>query len=566
MRPDRLDAEDEKIFADTINDLAFRPKPTTSESNSMGEKDKCKLIYRSKSELLYSSKEAKRVEDVVKRIHKRYDLEVKKPIDPEGNYAPAILPGDSEIALGPAALYAYSKLLLFRDHYVETPKREQEASFSFFKHHLYKLENRIRKDLKEEWDVWFDWFWLLVKIKTWQAGNLQDYIDLHNKYWNVRVKNHSKAYGKSLLIYSDWLPSGFNDELEAIVSSSFGKATSIFGKSPLQFKCFIDALNMANDNEPCMIIGETGTGKEGIAKLIHAASYRQKNVFQAINCAGFTDSLFNSEISGVIEGVATDVKTQLGKVLSASGYSIEKKGKLLKREIVAPRNINEKAGTIFLDEINSLELNHQAKLLRILQEKEVQVLGEDISRPVELKFICAANEDLQEGIIKGWFRKDLYYRISKGIIRLPTLREMPETIVEIAQNILFSLSAKSSFPVKNLVIDEEAKEILVNHRWPGNFRELENVMYRAYIKMKQEGEQVILSRHIDLQTSETKRTVNSLDLLLEMKFKDAKKEFDKVYAYEALKRANGNKSLVNQKTGMSRSKLNDILGKHECTD
>ena len=186
---------------------------------------------------------------------------------------------------------------------------------------------------------------------------------------------------KDLLLYSNELPNDFNNEIEVIINGGkLSHKNAIYGNNPLLYKCYLDALNIANDNKSCLIIGETGTGKESIARLIHAASYRRANKFVPLNCADFTDTLFNSELSGVIKGTATDVTTRLGALLTASGYELKQQRK--DYIINPPLDLHSSAGTIFLDEINSFELSHQAKRLRIIQEKKVLVVGEDTERPL----------------------------------------------------------------------------------------------------------------------------------------------------------------------------------------
>ncbi len=228
------------------------------------------------------------------------------------------------------------------------------------------------------------------------------------------------------------------------------------------------------------------------------------------------------------------------------------------------QKLTNKAGTLFLDEINSLGVQHQAKLLRIIQEKEVQMVGEDTTRPIELKIVCATNQDLLEEAREGNFRKDLYYRISKGIVRLPSLREMPDTIIEIANGILTELSTqKPRYTTSGLTksapkIKKETEIKLKKHNWPGNIRELSNVMYRAYIQMCQEDKETIHSHHLDLPTdSENFEALPANPT----NYKEAVAEFEKEYLEGILKTNKGNKAATAREVEMDRTTLDRTLNR-----
>lgn len=205
---------------------------------------------------------------------------------------------------------------------------------------------------------------------------------------------------------------------------------------------------------PVIIEGETGTGKELVAKYIHYGCGKAKEVgpFIAVNCAAIPPSVFESEIFGYEEGSFT------------GGLPKGKKGKLDLAE----------GGTLFLDEIAELPLELQSKLLRLIQEKEYYRVGGLKRITTNVRFICATNKDLVEEVKKGRFRSDLFYRLSVGRIKVPPLRERKEDILPLAQHFLqnFALEKKKRFKK----IGKAAADLLVNHPWPGNVRELKNCM------------------------------------------------------------------------------------------
>ena len=273
--------------------------------------------------------------------------------------------------------------------------------------------------------------------------------------------------------------------------------------NPINIKAYIQAINLSIDDEPCLIYGETGTGKELIAKTIHIFSNRNHNNFRSVNCGGFTDSLFQSEIQGIAQDTASNVRPRLGAFLSSCqriidnselGYFINNRGQICFRspnrggnDLLLPPTldeINEFGGTLFLDEINSLNMSHQSALLRIIQEKEVLVLGENTPRKYQSKLISASNIDLHNVIHKRNFRKDLYYRICVGEIHLPPLRKYKDYFNQIVrQRIAFIVNKINGDDIE---IRKAAINKLKKYDWPGNFRELDNILYRsiknAYIK------------------------------------------------------------------------------------
>ncbi len=232
---------------------------------------------------------------------------------------------------------------------------------------------------------------------------------------------------------------------------------SIVGNSDLITQTKVLARQAAETDSPVVITGESGTGKELFAHSIHQASKRRKNNFVKVNCASIPAELVESELFGYEAGSFTGAR---------------KTGKAGKFELAHN-------GTILLDEIGDMPLNMQVKLMRVLQEKEVDRIGSSRPRHVDFRIICATNRDVEKMVSNSGFRMDLYYRINVINIRLPALREMQEDIPFIFQHLLGDLcrGKKRRIPT----VSTEAIEVLKNYAWPGNVRELRNIAERALI-------------------------------------------------------------------------------------
>jgi len=232
--------------------------------------------------------------------------------------------------------------------------------------------------------------------------------------------------------------------------------SDIIGKSPGMQQVF-DLINrvgpaMAN----VLITGESGTGKERVARAIHNCGPRAKKSFVAINCTAIPETLLESELFGHAKGSFT------GAIGRKRGLFEEAEG-----------------GTVFLDEIGDMDPSLQAKLLRVLQEKKIRPVGDNIDKPVDVRIIAATHKDLKAAIKNGAFREDLYYRLSVIPILIPPLRHRPEDIPLLAEHFLSRYSAANNSRVKG--ISPEAMAILLGMRWEGNVRELENVIERAVV-------------------------------------------------------------------------------------
>jgi DNA-binding NtrC family response regulator len=231
---------------------------------------------------------------------------------------------------------------------------------------------------------------------------------------------------------------------------------NLLGKSKEMQKVYQLIRQVAGSHSTVLIQGESGTGKELVAKAIHHNSARSQSPFVAINCSAVPETLLESELFGYVKGAFTDAKsTKQGLFETASG------------------------GTLFLDEISSMPVSLQAKLLRVLQDSEIRPLGSTVSRKVDVRIICATNQDLEELIEQGTFREDLFYRLNVITIPLPALRDRREDIPILAQHFLKQYADQNKKAIKGF--DQAGMSYLMNAAWKGNVRELENAIERAVV-------------------------------------------------------------------------------------
>lgn len=278
--------------------------------------------------------------------------------------------------------------------------------------------------------------------------------------------NDTIKLANTLVTLSDELKY-YKEEVQRI---SLGRYTfnNILGESKkLEETKKIARMAATNDFTVC-ITGETGVGKELFANAIHYESERRAKPIVRINCAAIPAELFESELFGYEEGAFTGAK---------------KGGK--KGKIIMANN-----GTLFLDEIGDMPLSMQAKLLRVLQEQEVEAVGSEIAVPINVRIIAATNKNLMEEVRNKRFRQDLYYRINVIQVNIPPLRERKEDILIFARNFLDNINEEYQTNVK---LSKEAEKVLISYLWPGNVRELKNVIERAYT-LSESGQ--ILASHL----------------------------------------------------------------------
>jgi len=225
-------------------------------------------------------------------------------------------------------------------------------------------------------------------------------------------------------------------------------------RSPVMRKTVDMAKRIARTDSSVVISGETGVGKERIARFIHDESPRATKPFVAINCGALTETLLESELFGYAKGAFTGaVKDTVGLFEAANG------------------------GTLFLDEIGEISPGMQVKILRVLQEREIRRIGESKSRPVDFRILSATNRTLTDEVAAGRFRQDLYYRLRVIELKLPPLREREEDILPLARTILAESTQRTSQGITSFT--PEAAKQLLNYHWPGNVRELQNVIEYA---------------------------------------------------------------------------------------
>ena len=230
----------------------------------------------------------------------------------------------------------------------------------------------------------------------------------------------------------------------------------IIGKSKAIKEVMELARKVAPEDTTVLLQGETGTGKELVARAIHKLSPRKNGPYVVVNCAAIPENLLESELFGHRKGAFTGaLKDKKGRIEIADG------------------------GTLFLDEIGSLSLPLQAKLLRFLETKEIQPLGSEDTFRVDVRVIAATNQDLRKRVEEGNFREDLFYRLNVFPIYIPPLRERKEDIPLLANYFLQLYSKKMNKKIEK--IDDGAMELLLKYSWPGNVRELENVIERAVV-------------------------------------------------------------------------------------
>jgi Nif-specific regulatory protein len=246
-----------------------------------------------------------------------------------------------------------------------------------------------------------------------------------------------------------------NAQLRAQVRDRY-RFENIIGDSPAMHEVFATVGQVANSRATVLLLGETGTGKEMIAKAIHYNSPRREKSFVRVNCGALTGTLLESELFGHVKGSFTGaIRDKQGRFEAADG------------------------GTIFLDEIGTLEPELQVKLLRVLQEREFERVGDTQTVKVDVRVIAATNVDLQEEVAKGNFREDLFYRLNVVPVYLPPLRNRREDIPRLIDFFLDKYNAQNERRLRR--ISRDMLNVLMRYPWPGNVRELENAIERAVV-------------------------------------------------------------------------------------
>jgi transcriptional regulator with PAS, ATPase and Fis domain len=305
------------------------------------------------------------------------------------------------------------------------------------------------------------------------------------------------------------------------------------------------ALKIAARDVPAFILGETGTGKEEFAKLIHRNSKRSDGLFYAVNCAAIPDDLVESTLFGHEKGSFTGANsTKVGIFEACSG------------------------GTVFLDEIGDLSLNAQAKILRVLQEFEIQKVGSVNAVKVDVRIISATHKNPLKLIREGKFREDLFHRINIGMFEIPPLRERSEDIMKLAEyfldetNTTFSKDSKI-YPYKHKKFSVKTKNFIKNHGWPGNVRELKNSILRACMMIEDAVIEVEKFKDLLLINDyNDKGDLVGRDISLPVQLDELVEEIKQSYIEKALAVSGGNKTKAARLLGwQSYQKLDHYLKK-----
>jgi len=301
-----------------------------------------------------------------------------------------------------------------------------------------------------------------------------------------------------------------------------------------------------NDKATVLIQGETGTGKEHIAKIIHYNSSRATRPFVEVNCSAIPQELFESELFGYEKGAFTGAdRLKKGQFELANG------------------------GTLFLDEIGDLDNRMQIKLLRALQEKRFKRVGGTRDIQIDVRIIAATNRDLKKAIQEGTFREDLYFRLKVIPIELAPLRKSREDIIPLAENFIVEFNREFKKNIRSM--DQEVKEVLMNYPFPGNIRELENIIERAMIFCFKDK---ITTEHLPkdlLEGSEkvwpiTPESDGGKAINLRIEFgQETLGQIEKSTIHKALEKARGNKTLAAKYLGITRFALNRRLQKYHLT-
>ena len=313
----------------------------------------------------------------------------------------------------------------------------------------------------------------------------------------------------------------------------------VFGENPKLIELLELVEKVADTGMPVLIEGESGTGKELLAKIIHANSDRADQPFISVNCGAIVGTLLESELFGHVKGAFTgSVKDRKGKFEAAD------------------------KGTIFLDEIGEISPENQVKLLRVLENGEIQRVGSDEVMWVNTRILAATNRNLYEMTSEGKFREDLYYRLSVIAVRLPPLRERRDELPLLIAYFCTEASEKLNRPVVNL--SPQLHRFLMNYAFRGNIRELRNIIYRISCIADDVAGLEHLPEMIRPADSELKKTQHpekflSLDDVRKAAMDAAEKQFLK----EQLREVKGNVTVLAKKMGMNRSYLQTLLKKQE---
>lgn len=306
----------------------------------------------------------------------------------------------------------------------------------------------------------------------------------------------------------------------------------IIGNSESIQKTSRKAEKIAQTDISCLLLGESGTGKEVFARSIHEHSLRKDKPFVAINCASIPDNLLESELFGYEKGAFTGAnKTTLGKIETAQG------------------------GTVFLDEIGDMPLSLQAKMLRFLQERVIERVGGRSEIPVDIRVICATHRNIQDMVENESFREDLFFRIGEICITIPPLRERDDDVILLAKTFMHQYALEYKTKVKGF--SEDAISAMMQHRWSGNIRELQNKLKSAVILA--EGS-TIQADDLGLRAKEADRVLETLNL------REVREQAESRAIRKAFYHSEQNMSKTAELLGVTRPTLYSLIDKYRLED
>jgi DNA-binding NtrC family response regulator len=330
-----------------------------------------------------------------------------------------------------------------------------------------------------------------------------------------------------------------NLNLKTEVSSKY-RLENIVGSSPAMQNVYRLIAKCAPTNSTVLLTGESGTGKELVARAIHYNSLRKDKPFVPVDCNALSENLLESELFGHVKGSFT------GAVSNKRGLFEVARG-----------------GTLFLDEVGNISLSIQAKLLRVIQEREFKAVGDTRTQEADVRLIAATNKDLKAMVAEGTFREDLFYRINIFPIQVPPLRERRDDIPGLAYHFLNVFSKE--LDKKLTGFSEGAMNVLTNHNWPGNVRELENTIHRAAILAT---DNLIRKAHlasiIDMAPlgPDVPRTGDELKRIKKAAREKSVEDIEKLFVLEALKRNAWNVTRSAEETGMQRANFQALMKKY----
>lgn len=342
------------------------------------------------------------------------------------------------------------------------------------------------------------------------------YISANTNQSTLEAVKATQPYGfmvkpfreRDLIVMLDIAKYRFNEEKGSLeqtkIDHEIQEIEGIVGNSPLLNEVIEKIKIVAPAETSVLILGESGTGKERVAHAIHDLSQHKSNPIVIVNCAALPQSLIESELFGHEKGAFTGANSlRIGKFEQANN------------------------GTIFLDEIGELPLDSQVKLLRVLQEKEIQRLGGNKTIKINVRIVAATNRSLEKEVAEGRFRLDLYYRLNVFPIQLPTLKERKEDIEALANHFLKKYAASSQRNVSN--INPSALEQLKNYDWPGNIRELEHLIERN----------ILLAKSNEIEKFDLPSDTSVLFEVVPTEEMKSMEEMEKDHIMNALQRCNG---------------------------